>query len=156
VNLASRLKAERMTVSIPQPALVRLRRRASLLALTAGLVAPAAFAAETAASGEQVYKQVCMACHAAGVANAPKFGDRAAWTPLIKEGQDVLTAHAWVGVRAMPPKGGRADLSLDAFARATAYMARAAGGSWKDPDAAMLARIRAEEVKRIAQMKTKK
>ncbi|MCA3105544.1 MAG: cytochrome c5 family protein [Rhodocyclaceae bacterium] len=121
-----------------------------------GLLAPAAFAAETAASGEQVYKQVCMACHATGVANAPKLGDRTAWAPLIKEGQEVLTAHAWVGVRAMPPKGGQADLPLDAFARATAYMARAAGGNWKDPDAAILGRIRAEEVKRIAQMKAMK
>ena len=145
-----------MTVSIHPLALARLGSRASLLALMAGLLAPAAFAAETAASGEQVYKQVCMACHATGVANAPKFGDRTAWTPLIKEGQEVLTAHAWVGVRAMPPKGGQADLPLDAFARATAYMARTAGGNWKDPDAAMLGRIRAEEAKRIAQMKAMK
>ncbi|MCX7196715.1 MAG: c-type cytochrome [Proteobacteria bacterium] len=150
------MKAEHMTVSIHQATLARLRGRASLLALTAALVAPAASAAETTASGEQVYKQVCMSCHAAGVANAPKFGDRTAWTPLIKEGQEVLTAHAWVGVRAMPPKGGQADLPLDAFARATAYIARAAGGNWKDPDAAMLGRIRAEEFKRIAQMKATK
>ncbi|MFN9123098.1 MAG: c-type cytochrome [bacterium] len=145
-----------MTVSIHPLALARPGRRASLLVLMVGLLAPAAFAAETAASGEQVYKQVCMACHATGVANAPKLGDRTAWAPLIKEGQEVLTAHAWVGVRAMPPKGGQADLPLDAFARATAYMARAAGGNWKDPDAAILGRIRAEEVKRIAQMKAMK
>jgi len=146
-----------MSISIHEPALARLRRTAApLMALASALVLPVAFAAETPASGEQVYKQVCTACHAAGVANAPKLGDRAAWTPLIKEGQDVLTAHAWVGVRAMPPKGGQADLSLDAFARATAHMARAAGGNWKDPDAAMLARIRAEEVKRIKQLKAKK
>lgn len=145
-----------MTFSIHQQVLARLRSSASRLALAAALVPPAVFAADTAASGEQVYKQVCMACHTAGVANAPKLGDRTAWTPLIKEGQEVLTAHAWVGVRAMPAKGGRADLPLDAFARATAYMARAAGGNWKDPDAAMLGRIRAEEVKRIAQMKAMK
>jgi hypothetical protein len=37
-----------------------------------------------------------------------------------------------------------------------AYMARAAGGKWQDPDAAMLAKIRNEEKKRIAQMKSKK
>lgn len=107
-------------------------------------------------SGEQVYKEVCMACHAAGVANAPKFGDSKAWAPLIKEGQAVLTAHAWVGVRAMPPRGGNPNLSLEEFSSAVAYMARAAGGSWKDADAKMLASIRAEEKKRIEALKTGK
>jgi len=124
-----------------------------LLVVTAGL-GNAAGAGATA--GEQVYKEVCMACHATGVDKAPKFGDRKAWAPLIKEGQHVLTAHAWVGVRAMPPRGGRPDLSLEAFAAATAYMARAAGGTWKDPDEKMLARIRSEENKRIAQLKARK
>jgi len=107
-------------------------------------------------SGQQVYNEVCMACHATGVDKAPKFGDRKAWAPLIKEGQHVLTAHAWVGVRAMPPRGGRPDLVLEAFAAATAYMARAAGAAWKDPDERMLARIRSEEKQRIAQLKAQK
>ena len=97
-----------------------------------------------------VYREVCSTCHAAGVAGAPKFGDAAAWKPLIAEGQAVLTAHAWVGVRAMPAQGGRADLTLAEFARAAAHMARAAGGSWKDPDAKMLASIADEEKKRRA------
>ena len=60
----------------------------------------------------------------------------------------VLTAHAWVGVRNMPLKGSDDDLSLEEFARAVAYMARESGGKWQDPDAAMLAKIRAEEKKR--------
>lgn len=126
-----------------------------ILLLLLGLNPVAAPAADSIA-GEQVYKAVCMACHATGVEKAPKFGDRKAWTPLIKEGQHVLTAHAWVGVRGMPPKGGQPDLSLDAFARATAYMARAAGGTWKDPDATMLARIEAEAQKRVMQIKSRK
>jgi cytochrome c5 len=120
------------------------------------LTATTAQAAQGLKSGEQVYKEACFACHATGVDKAPQFGERTAWAPLIKEGQHVLTAHAWVGVRGMPPKGGRPDLSLEEFARAVAYMARAAGGDWKDPDAAMLARIRAEEKKRIEQLKHKK
>lgn len=103
-------------------------------------VAPLAPAAK-GRSGEQVYQQVCMSCHATKVENAPQFGDRAAWKPLIEEGQDVLTAHAWVGVRGMPPRGGSPDLRLDEFARATAYMARAAGADWADPDARMLEKI---------------
>jgi cytochrome c5 len=128
--------------------------RAALLLFAAVPAVVHAQAAATPAS--KLYTEVCSACHATGVANAPKFGDRAAWAPLIKEGQAVLTAHAWVGVRGMPAKGGRPDLSLEAFSGAVAHMARAAGGDWKEPDAAMLARIRGEETKRIAALKAKK
>ncbi len=106
--------------------------------------------------GEQVYKQTCFACHSSGAANAPKFGDKKAWAPLIAEGQHVLTAHAWVGVRAMPAKGGRPDLSLEDFANATAYMARAAGGKWTTPDSKMMAKIRSEEQLRLSSLKGKK
>ena len=107
-------------------------------------------------SGEQIYKDVCMVCHAAGVANAPKLGDAKAWAPLIKEGQAVLTAHAWVGVRGMPARGGSPNLSQKDFANAVVYMANAAGGKWKDPDAKLMTAIQAEEKKRIAELKTKK
>lgn len=109
--------------------------------------------AQTLKSGEQVYKEVCAACHATGVSKAPKFGDKVVWKPLVAEGQHVLTAHAWVGVRAMPPRGGRPDLSLEEFSRATAYMARAAGANWKDPTPKVLARIQKEEKQRIHEMK---
>jgi len=100
-------------------------------------------------SGEQVYKSVCVACHESGVAHAPKFGDRADWAPLIEEGQNVLTAHAWVGVRAMPARGGSTELSLADFARGVAYMARASGANWQDPDAKLLLEIVKEADKRL-------
>ncbi|MEK9802972.1 MAG: c-type cytochrome [Curvibacter sp.] len=106
-------------------------------------------------SGEQVYRETCMVCHGPGLANAPRLGDRQVWGKLITEGQAVLTAHAWVGVRAMPPKGGRQDLSLEEFARAVAWMARGSGGSWQDPDVRLLESIRAEERKRIEQLNRK-
>jgi cytochrome c5 len=109
-----------------------------------------------AAPGEEVYREVCAACHSMKFDKAPQLGDRKAWAPLIEEGQHILTAHAWVGVRNMPPRGGKNDLELEEFARAVAYMARESGGRWQDPDAAMLAKIRAEEKKRLAQMKAKK
>lgn len=119
-------------------------------------VLPIASQAQTAPAlkgGEQVYRETCIACHGSGVANAPRAGDKKAWGKLIAEGQHVLTAHAWVGVRAMPPKGGRDDLSLEEFSRAVAWMAREAGGNWQDPDARLLDRIRAEERKRIEKLK---
>ena len=125
-----------------------------LLAMALTHVHPAG--AQTLQTGEQVYKQTCVACHGSGVANAPKFGDRKAWAPLIAEGQPVLTAHAWVGVRAMPPKGGRADLSLEEFAGAVAFMSRGAGGKWQAPDARMMEKIRHEEKLRHESLKHKK
>lgn len=109
--------------------------------------------AQTLKSGEHVYKETCFVCHGTKFDKAPQFGDKTVWAPLIKEGQHVLTAHAWVGVRNMPPKGGKADLKLEEFARAVAYMARASGGTWKDPDAAMMKRILTEEKARIASLK---
>ena len=85
-------------------------------------------------SGKQVYETVCAACHASGVLNAPKFGDKAAWGKLIAKGQQTLTADAMKGVRQMPPRGGNPDLSDVEFARAIAYMANAAGAGWKEPE----------------------
>jgi len=84
-------------------------------------------------SGEQVVKSVCATCHQAGVAGAPKIGDKAAWGPRIKEGFNKLVADAIKGKGAMPPKGGNASLSDDDVARAVAFMANQAGASFKEP-----------------------
>jgi cytochrome c5 len=97
-----------------------------------------------AQSGENTYKQVCVACHGTGVLNAPKFGDKAKWAPLIAEGQVTLTAHAYVGVRAMPPKGGNPNLSIEAFSDALVYMVNNSGGNWKSPDAQTIVAINKE------------
>ena len=86
-----------------------------------------------AQSGENTYKQVCANCHGAGVLNAPKFGDKAKWAPLIAEGQVTLTAHAYFGVRGMPPKGGNPNLSVEGFSDALVYMVNNSGGNWKSP-----------------------
>ncbi|PKO56284.1 MAG: cytochrome c5 family protein [Betaproteobacteria bacterium HGW-Betaproteobacteria-21] len=107
-------------------------------------------AADAGRSGKDVYASVCMHCHGTGVAGAPRLGDREAWHELIDEGQHIVTAHGWVGIRAMPPRGGHADLSLEEFGRAVAYMANSAGGQWPDPsmDAQLMGRIRVEEADR--------
>lgn len=65
----------------------------------------------TAQADMGVYRQACAACHASGAAGAPKFGDKAAWAPRIQQGMDAMVANAIKGKGAMPPKGGRADLS---------------------------------------------
>lgn len=97
-----------------------------------------------AQSGESTYKQVCASCHGAGVLNAPKLGDKAKWAPLIAEGQVTLTAHGYVGVRAMPPKGGSPNLSVEGFADALVYMVNNSGGKWTSPDAKTVAAINKE------------
>lgn len=61
--------------------------------------------------GASIYNSVCMACHASGVAGAPKAGDKAAWAPRLAQGKDALYKSALAGKNAMPPKGGAADLS---------------------------------------------
>lgn len=127
--------------------------RKTLCALLLSPMLVLAQSAPALKTGEQVYRETCMVCHGPGLANAPRPGDKQVWGKLIAEGQAVLTAHGWVGVRAMPPKGGRHDLSLEEFARAVAWMARESGGSWQDPDARLLERIRAEEHKRIEQLR---
>jgi cytochrome c5 len=68
---------------------------------------PAATATATAAA-PALYAQTCSACHGAGVAGAPKLGDKAAWAPRVGQGIDALTASVVKGKGAMPPKGGSA------------------------------------------------
>ena len=93
--------------------------------VVAAAAAPVAPAKAGAGAGEALYKQVCVACHAASVAGSPKFGDKAAWAPRIKTGLDMLTASVIKGKGAMPPKGGSAASDADIRA-AVEYMINAA------------------------------
>ncbi|RIK89357.1 MAG: cytochrome c5 family protein, partial [Burkholderiales bacterium] len=74
------------------------------------------------AAGEKIYKGTCGVCHEAGVAGAPKHGDKAAWTPRLAQGVDVLDKHAIEGIRAMPPRGGNGKLTDAEVRDAVAYM----------------------------------
>jgi len=68
-------------------------------------------------TGEQVYGQVCKTCHDAGLAGAPKVGDKAAWGKVIAQGEKTAFEHAINGFNAMPPRGGSADLTDDEVKR---------------------------------------
>ena len=57
-------------------------------------------------SPDQLYQGACQACHATGVAGAPKTGDAGAWSERISKGLEALVAAAIKGVGAMPPRGG--------------------------------------------------
>jgi len=84
-------------------------------------------------TGEQVYSTVCTACHAAGVAGAPKLGDSAAWGKFIKEGFESMLNVALHGKGAMPAKGGNPMLDDFEVARAVVYMANKAGADFPEP-----------------------
>jgi len=76
----------------------------AMVAAAPAAIAPAAGTAK--GKGKSIYDTSCAACHATGVAGAPKAGDKAAWAPRLKTGNAALLASAIKGKGAMPPKGG--------------------------------------------------
>ncbi len=86
------------------------------------------------ASGEDVYKAQCTACHATGVSGAPKSGNAGDWAPRITKGFDTLLTHALKGFNAMAPQGGGNFSDLE-IARAVVYMANGAGAKFAEPAA---------------------
>ena len=103
--------------AVPAPAAAA----APVVAAAAAPAAAAPSATVASGAGEALYKQACSVCHVAGVAGAPKFGDKAAWAPRVALGLDALTASAIKGKGAMPPKGGSAASDAD-IKSAVSYM----------------------------------
>lgn len=75
-----------------------------------------------AAVGKTTYEAVCAACHAAGVAGAPKTGDKALWAARIAQGKESLYASALKGKGIMPAKGGNPALADDTVKAAVDYL----------------------------------
>lgn len=87
-----------------------------------------------AKSGEEVFKAQCSACHAAGLAGAPKFGDAGAWAPRLGQGYEALLASALKGKGAMGAQGG-GDFSDLEIGKAVVHMANAGGAKFDEPKA---------------------
>ena len=101
------------------------------IAVAAGQVAPAESeepaATKASLTGQQVYKTVCIACHAPpGVGGAPALGNADAWAGRITQGMETLSDHALNGFSGntgvMPKKGERPDLSDEEIIKAVKYM----------------------------------
>jgi len=76
--------------------------------------------------GKKIYNGMCVACHGAGVAGAPRVGDKGAWAERIDKGASTLYANAINGVQGssgvMPAKGGNPALSDDEIKAVVDYM----------------------------------
>lgn len=97
-------------------------------ATTAAASAPASTAvvdkpvSTVARTGEQVFNTVCTACHTAGVLNAPKIDDKAAWEARAAKGLQGLIATSSTGLNQMPAKGGDPSLTEQELSDAITYM----------------------------------
>ena len=94
---------------------------ATVATVVAAAVEPAKADGGAAGAVPVLYAQACQVCHAAGVAGAPKPGDKAAWAPRLAQGIEGLTASAIKGKNAMPPRGGSTAPDADIKA-VVAYM----------------------------------
>ena len=83
-------------------------------------------AAADNAAGKSVYNKTCALCHGAGVAGAPKVGDKADWGPRIAQGNDTLYKHAiegYTGAKGlMPARGGSSSMSDEDVKAAVDHM----------------------------------
>jgi len=75
--------------------------------------------------GAELYNSQCMACHATGLLNAPKYGDAAAWAPRIEKGVATLTDHSANGFNQMPAQAYN-GVTEDQIKAAVEYMIAAA------------------------------
>ncbi|MCV2358838.1 MULTISPECIES: c-type cytochrome [Roseateles] len=99
---------------------------ASSAPATVATAAPTPAAAPENALGKSVFGKTCALCHAAGVAGAPKPGDKADWGPRIAQGNELLYKHAIEGFTGakgmMPARGGGAALTDDEVKAAVDHM----------------------------------
>lgn len=106
------------------------QKEAAAPAAPAVAAAPAPAAAPVATAensvGKSIYGKTCALCHGAGVAGAPKPGDKADWAPRIAQGNDVLHKHAIEGFTGakgqMPARGGNPALTDDEIKATVAFM----------------------------------
>lgn len=99
-------------------------KKTASLAIAIALFAVAG--TSSAREGKEIYDTKCFTCHAAAVAGAPKFGDKASWAPRIEKGMDAMMEVVMKGKGAMPPKGTCMDCTEDELKATAQYMVDAA------------------------------
>jgi len=119
-----------------------------------GLITPAISAAEH--PGKATYDAVCAACHNTGVLKAPKIHQTPKWKKLAREGFNVLVGNALVGVRQMPAKGGRKELTDMQVAWAVHYLVTTSDARLPEPTEEKVKAARAERDKGAVKRAAKK
>jgi cytochrome c5 len=71
--------------------------------------------------GELIYERACASCHVSGAAGAPLMV-ASAWVGRVEKGMATLVANAINGIGAMPPRGGRMDLTDEQIEVSVAFM----------------------------------
>ena len=102
----------------------RLQPVAGVFAGETGRAAAAAapqVAFDGSLDGALIYERACASCHEVGAAGAPLMV-ASAWAGRIEKGMETLVANAIDGIGAMPPRGGRMDLSDEQIEVSVAYM----------------------------------
>ena len=94
----------------------------SLAIATGGVSAASEFR-----SGKQIYDESCAGCHASGVLQAPKLGDKVDWSKREQQGFKVLLTHALKGYKNMPAKGGNPAIKNKEIENAIKYLLAEAG-----------------------------
>ena len=87
--------------------------------------APAAAGDVDLAAGEKLYKTACFVCHDAGIAGAPKLGDKEAWAPRLAQGDQVLIKHSidgYTGLTGVMPPRGASTASDEEMKNAVIFM----------------------------------
>ena len=75
--------------------------------------------------GEATYGKICFSCHDAGIAFAPKLGDKEAWASRMEKGTEMLVSNAINGIQGegiMPARGGLPNLSDEEVRAAVMFM----------------------------------
>ncbi|NLX16146.1 MAG: cytochrome c5 family protein [Ramlibacter sp.] len=87
--------------------------------------APAAGGSVDLAAGEKLYKSACFVCHDAGIAGAPKLGNKEEWAPRLAQGNDTLIKHSidgYTGLTGVMPPRGASTASDEELANAVHFM----------------------------------
>ncbi len=97
-------------------------RAAALAAQAAAAAEPAVTAAfDGSLDGQLIYERACASCHISGAGGAPLMV-ASEWVGRIEQGMDTLVANAINGIGAMPPRGGRMDLTDEQIEVSVAFM----------------------------------
>ena len=86
--------------------------------------------------GKVIYEAVCAACHATGVLESPKLGDKAAWDARATNGLEGLLASALKGKGSMPANGGDPSITETELKNVILYMTKESGLDLADATAA--------------------